>query len=255
MRTLPTAHCRLRGSRGFTLLELVVILAVLGILAAAVAPSMMQQIADTRVEATREEAEALYTAIVGTPSEGTSFGFVGDIGRLPNTFEELAAPGSLPSYSTGAVRNVGMGWRGPYVNIGTSATDYLSDGFGRAYTGAATGQVRSAGPDGIADNADDIVYPPSAPTVTGSVTVTLKNLQGQKTVVDPVGYRVDLYYAVNGAQASVSAATAPFSFASVPMGPHAVRVIKTSSPGAGSTVSEDTIVVRPGGTAAVELWF
>ena len=100
--------------------------------------------------------------MVGKPGDGR-FGFVGDIGRLPASFQELAQPGGLPAYTTSTTRGIGMGWRGPYVNIGTSANDYLTDAFGRAYTGASSGQVRSAGPDGVAGNADDIVYPPAAP--------------------------------------------------------------------------------------------
>lgn len=246
---------RLGGVRGFTLLELVVIIAVMAILAAVITPSFVQDIGQSRVDATREEARVLYEAIAGPSTGGTQFGFVGDIGRLPDSFQELVQPGGLPSYSINTVRSVGMGWRGPYVNTGTSADDYLTDAFGRAYTGASTGQVRSAGPDGVANTADDIAYPPAAPTISGSVNITVKTMQGQKVVVDPVGYRVDVYYASNGVEASVSDTAAPFTFANVPMGLHAVLVVKTTNPQAGSVVGQDTIVVRPGGTTAIEVWF
>jgi general secretion pathway protein G len=246
---------RLRDRRGFTLLEVVVVLSVLAILAAVVTPSFVQEIGQTRIDATREETRVLHEAMVGPSTGETRFGFVGDIGRLPNSFQELAQQSGLPAYTTSTVRSVGMGWRGPYVNTGTSATDYLNDSFGRAYTGAPSGQVRSAGPDGVANNADDIVYPPLAPTVVGSVTVTVKRIQGGKTIVDPAGYRVDLYYASNGAQSSVSDTSAPFTFANVPIGLHAVRVVKTSNPKAGSIVGEDTIVVRAVSTTAIEIWF
>ena len=246
-RTLAPSH------RGFTLLELVVVIAVIGILAAAVAPSVIQQIMDSRVDGTRSELQAIATAIGGDPAQNR-FGFAGDIGRLPASLAELASPGGLPAYTTATVRNIGMGWRGPYINAGGSASDFLTDGFGRAYTVAA-GQVRSAGTDGIVNNSDDIVYPPSAPDVTGDVTVTIKNMVGARVFVDPSGYRVDLYYPDNGAQASLSDATAPFSFANVPQGPRALRVVKTGNPNAGSIVAEDTIVVRPGSSVAAELWF
>lgn len=243
-----------RSGRGFTLLEVIVVLAVLAILAAAATPAVVQQIGEARIQATRSEAQALYKAMVGDPS-GEAFGFVGDIGRLPNTYQELASIGGLPAYTTATIREVGMGWRGPYVNMGASASDYLTDAYGRAYTGASTGQVRSAGLDGVSGNTDDIVYPPSAPTVTGALTVTVKELQGQKVNVDPAGYRVDLYYASNGSQTSVSDTTSPFTFANVPMGMHAVRVVKTNNPGAGNIVGQDTVVVRPGSTTAAEIWF
>lgn len=241
--------------RGFTLLELVVILAVLAILAAAVTPTVVSQIMDTRVEATRAETKALYAAIVGAEgSSGTEFGFVGDIGRAPTALTELVTRGSLPVYGTGTFRNVGMGWRGPYINTGTSVGDYLTDSFGRNYT-LSGAQVRSDGPDGVAGNADDIVYPPSAPVLTGNATITVKELQGQKIVVDQAGYRVDLYFAISGVESSVNDPTGPYTFTNVPLGIHAVRVVKTINPGAGSVVAQDTIVVRPGSTTTAELWF
>ena len=243
-----------RAPRGFTLLELVIVITVLGILAGAVSPALVQQILDARVSATRAEAEVLYEGMVGQPAR-SAFGFVGDIGRLPATFQELVQQGSLPAYTTATMRGIGIGWRGPYVNSGTSATDYLTDAFGRPYTGASAGQVRSAGPDGVPNNGDDIVYPPAAPVIAGSVTITLKTMQGQKVVVDPAGYRADLYYASNGAEASVSSPAAPFSFNGVPMGIHAVTIVKTSNPQSGTVVSQDTIFVRPGTTTAAELWF
>ena len=246
-------HGRRTAQRGFTLLELVVVIAVIGILAASVAPSVMQQVLEARIDGTREEAEAIAEAMVGDVGDNR-FGFVGDIGRLPTTLSELATIGGLPAYNTSHVRNVGMGWRGPYVNSGTSANDYLTDAFGRPYILSA-GQLRSTGPDGIANNTDDIVYPPSAPGVTGDVLITVKTIQGGKTLTDPAGYRVDLYYANSGVEALLSDTAAPFSFSNVPMGPHAVRVVKTSNPQAGTTVAEDTIVVRSNSTTAQEMWF
>ena len=76
-----------------------------------------------------------------------------------------------------------------------------SDAFGRPYTGATTGQVRSAGPDGAANTTDDIVYPSSASSIAGNLVVTVKTIAGGKTVVDPVGYRVELFYASSGVSA------------------------------------------------------
>jgi prepilin-type N-terminal cleavage/methylation domain-containing protein len=244
-----------RGLRGFTLLELVVIVAVIGILAAAVTPAVVQQMLDTRIASTRQEVRVLHEAMIGPSTGGTQFGFVGDNGRLPNSFLELTRPGGLPSFRTDTVRGIGMGWRGPYVNTGESADDYLTDAFGRPYLGAASGQVRSAGPDGVANTADDIVFPPSPPIVSGNITVTVKTMQSSKVIVDPDGYAVVVFYPDNGAEDWVGDGDDPFTFANVPAGIHAVRVVKTANPKAGSIMVEDTIVVRPGSTTAIELWF
>jgi prepilin-type N-terminal cleavage/methylation domain-containing protein len=53
--------------RGFTLLELVVVIAVIGILVAAVTPSVVQRIMDGRVDETRVEAQSLYDGMIGKP--------------------------------------------------------------------------------------------------------------------------------------------------------------------------------------------
>jgi hypothetical protein len=205
------------------------------------------------VQATRDEVRALHDGIVGDHTQ-TRFGFVGDIGRLPTSLGELVARGALPAYTTATTRNIGMGWRGPYVNTGTSATDYLTDAFGRSYS-LSSGQLRSAGADGTMSTADDITYPPSPPTVTGNLSVTVKTVVDGKTIVDPSGYRVQLFYASNGSEQSVFNTLPPFTFTNVPMGIHAVQVVKIANPNAGAVMRQDTVVIRPGATAVAELWF
>jgi len=237
--------------RGFTLLEMSIALAVIAILAAVATPMILQRILEARRSATEEEARVLYEAMVGRDADPGSFGFVGDIGRLPDSFEQLAQPMGLPAYTTQTVRGVGMGWNGPYINTGGSPTDFLSDAFGRPYTGASTGQVRSAGQDGIVGNTDDIVYPGAPPVIRGRVHVTVKTLDNKRTVNDPDGYVVDLYYSAGGVQEVVRDSTPPFRFDNVPMGLHAIQVVST---GAGTVVAQETVSLRRGAAVVVELW-
>lgn len=240
---------------GFTLIEVVIIISVLAILAAAITPAVLQQVIDTKIEATRREVKTLHEAIVGRSDAPGSFGFVGDMGRVPVSIDELVRPARTVSmFRSETFRGVGMGWKGPYVNVSDAKSDQLSDAFGRPYR-SAYGQVRSAGPDGVFDTEDDIVYPPVPPVVTGRVIVTIKRMaaEGPGFTVDPPGYEVRLYYSNNGQQAFIADNMAPFVFENVPQGIHAVEVNRLKRD---QIVVSDTIQTFGGGaTKLVELFF
>jgi hypothetical protein len=248
-------HRRLAAG-GFTLVEIVIILAVLTILATAITPALLQQVVDQKIETTRQEAKILHEAIVGRSDVPGQFGFVGDMGRLPMSFDELLRPRrDAILFSAATFRGVGMGWKGPYINVGDSKDDILSDAFGRPYGGASTGQIRSAGPDGVMDNDDDIVYPPSVPNIRGRVIVTIKRMaaEDQSFTVDPPGYEVRLYYSNNGLQAFLADNVAPFVFENIPQGIHAIEVNRLKRD---QIVVQDTIQSFGGGaTKLVELFF
>jgi hypothetical protein len=242
---------------GFTLIEIVIILAVLTILGTAIMPALLQQVVDTKIETTRKEAKALYEAIAGRSDVPGSFGFVGDMGRLPVSFEEMLRP--LPAttlFTTQTTRGVGMGWKGPYVNVGDTKDDVLTDAFGRPYVGANIGQIRSAGPDGEVGNEDDIVYPPNPANIRGRVIVTVKRMASEEPLfytLDPPGYEVRLFYSDNGQQAYLADNIAPFVFENIPQGIHAIHVIRLKKD---QLVVQDTIQSFGGGaTKLVELVF
>ena len=249
MNTRPFRHT------GFTLIEIVVVIAVLAILAAAITPAILQQVVDTKIETTRKEAKILCEAIIGRSDVKGSFGFVGDMGRFPKSFEELMRPDrDTPLYKVLTFRGVATGWKGPYINAGDSKDDILIDAFGRPYKGAPTGQVRSAGPDGVFDDEDDIVYPPNPPVVGGRVLVTIKRMAAEDIgyTLDPPGYQVRLYYSIDGKEAFLTDDIAPFIFDNIPQGVHAIAVVRLKKD---QIVVQDTIESYGGGTKLVELIF
>jgi prepilin-type N-terminal cleavage/methylation domain-containing protein len=248
-------HVNPPESRGFTLLEVIIVIAVMAILAAAITPVLLQRVIDAKIESTRTEVKALAEAIGGRADQSGSFGFVGDMGRMPVSFQELVRPDQAPLFSTVTFRAVGMGWKGPYVTFGETPTDYLTDAFGKAYQGVASGQIRSAGPDGVYGNVDDIVYPAAPPIYRGRVVVTLKRMadEGLFYTIDPPLYEVRLYYSKNGQQAFLSAPMPPFVFENVPQGLHAIAVIRVRRE---QMVYQDTIQTFGGGaTKLVEIVF
>lgn len=118
---------------GFTLVEIVIIIVVLGILAAVAVPKFADMSDSSREAATRKEMTELQRAIVGSPDvvaagRLVSGGFEGDIGHLPGRLDDLVLrPDSISVYD----RFSRLGWNGPYID--SSGGSFRTDAWGVAY--------------------------------------------------------------------------------------------------------------------------
>ncbi len=133
---LPVAH------RGFTLLELLVVILIIGLLTGIVAPRFLGQISRSEVTTTRAQMDAFRKAIEA---------FRIDNGRYPTTAEGLDALVAAPS---GATR-----WNGPYLQgaipmdpWGTKFQYQAPGPNGRDYEILSYGRDRA--PGGAGDDAD-----------------------------------------------------------------------------------------------------
>jgi general secretion pathway protein G len=121
------------SSNGFTLIELVIVIIVLGIVAGVAIPKFSSLTEQSRISATKDEMLRLKEAIVGDPrlvssGEYINRGFLGDVGYPPSRLSDLTVkPDSIPSYN--AVTRIG--WNGPYID--SSEQNYLKDAWGNKY--------------------------------------------------------------------------------------------------------------------------
>ncbi len=247
---------RARNERGLSMLELTIMLGALVIISAALTPAVLRMIHQSRQNSVQEEVELLHAAILGSDGLAT-FGYVGDLGRLPYELSELVVRDDQPLFAVSPISGVGYGWNGPYTNQGRDAQDFQLDPWGNLYDIGVVGkgQIRSAGPDGIYESADDIVYPPHPVNIYGTLIVTVKGTSDSVVSIDPDTCSVTLHYSNDGTASSVVDDTVPYSFSDIHRGLHTLQVSCDRLDGSGIASETAVVTVRGNGAQqAVELF-
>lgn len=99
---MPTPHrSRTRTRGGFTLIEMLVIIAIIAVLAAVVAPEVFRNVGDANASAARQQVEILGTALDSYRLDNHAY---------PTTEQGLAALRTEPTVGERPPR-----WRGPYL--------------------------------------------------------------------------------------------------------------------------------------------
>jgi len=137
---LPSARSRLRDRRlgrfhrGFTLIEILVVIVVIAILATLVAPNVFQHVGAAKDATAKSQIEMLGAALDA---------YRLDNGRYPSTEQGLVALWEKPTIDPPT------NWKAPYLRKPVPV-----DPWGRAYVYAFPGQVNTQGYDLVSYGAD-----------------------------------------------------------------------------------------------------
>ncbi len=135
---------RKKTAKGFTLIELVLVITIISVLAAVVAPRFFGRSQEARIVAARQ-------TVVGTFGIALDL-FEQDTGRYPRSDEGLRA----------LVDNLQIkNWRGPYLKATNVPLDPWGNEYKYSYPSELTGSeflydIVSSGSDGVFGNSDDV---------------------------------------------------------------------------------------------------
>lgn len=229
--------------KGFTLVEVIVIIAVIAILAALIIPVMYKSVEQEKYKRAASDLKNIYNAIFGDGEN--NFGYHGDMGNIPPDLRCLAVPSAdtcdrptPQEYPSGS--GVIIGWKGPYYSPQRiDSNGFFLDPWGNPYqmtplTGTSVQwRLASAGPDGQIDwtnpsaavNQDNLYYPEDPITVVdpdGDGFYTVVNSVGLSSTVGKIEnfiytkYRV--YYPVDGSGTNTETGYGARTLSNVPYG-------------------------------------
>ena len=240
---------RLIIQKGFTLIEIILLIVIMGIMFTVAMKSMQPSIERARETATLEEMELLAKAIIGNDNlieDGirSDYGYVGDIGSLPSTLDDLITRPA--GYST---------WNGPYLSAGFSENPdyYKNDAWNQPYIYSGGVTIASAGGGAtITKKLADYVSELTANSLSGNIYDGLGYPPGDSAS----GIGITIYFP-DGAGGNTSTTTSPnaagyFTFLSVvPIGNHLIRAIY----GATNDTTSAYVSIPPASSPYCELRF
>lgn len=129
------------GASGFSLMEMLVVLIIIGLLAALVLPRLTQNIGKGRVQTTKAQIASLATSVES---------FYGEVGRYPTEQEGLAVLLEPPVDPVDAEK-----WKGPYLEKNELPKDAWGRPFVYTFDEHERFVVRSLGADGKPGGEDE----------------------------------------------------------------------------------------------------
>lgn len=264
---------------GLTLIELLVVLSIVAVLSTVALRSVVGTFDQTNYDANISQLEEIELAVLG---DTEAAGFLGDIGRLPQVvgtdaetyLSELWAQGTLPDYGiaspTGDTEiNLGVGWRGPYLNLGLTLTT-LNDGFGNPFllsqpnettadtAGETIGAVSSLGLSGTIGGASyeedvDIVFEDAADNNWQSDVQVIVVADGGDIEVADGAYLIVRAYGADGSgsahtvieQKATLATDQPSQSFTLSDLPHGAKVLRAYQEGT-DPATKDTAITTAG---------